>query len=407
MKYVVVLGDGMADLPIKKLNGRTPLEVANIENMDFIASHGKVGLLKTLVEGMPIGSEVANLSILGYSPEKYYPGGRGPLEAPCMGVKLKDKEIAIRTNFVNVEQGILKHYSAGEISTDEGKILCEELNRKLGNEEIKFYQGKEYRGLLVLKNSQYSEKAKCWPPHEINDKKIEDYLPKALNKKAEKTTELLRELTLESEKILSQHPINKKRISHGKEPANMLWFWGIGRYKEMPNFREKFKINGALISAVTLLKGIGLSIGLSVPEVPGATANLSTNYEGKVDCALKELKQNDFVYIHVKAPDDLSHNGDFENKIKAIELIDKRIIGGILNSLTGENFRIAILPDHTTSTELRKHTLDPVPFAIYSPEEKSDSVKEYNEKAARQGYYGLQNGTDFMKILLKNGNKKH
>lgn len=400
MKYIVIVADGMADLPLKELNYKTPLEVASTPNMDFLASNGRVGLLKTLSGNMPKTSEIANLSILGYSPKKYFPNGRGPLEAHAIDLKLKNGEIVIRTNFVNVENGILVHYSAGNISTKEGKILIDALNKNFSNEKLKFYQGEGYRGVLILRK-KYSEKVKCWPPHEIINKKVDDYLPKALTKSAKKTEKILRELTLKSEKILSEHWINKKRVKEGKLKANMVWFWGIGKYRRMPSFEEKFKINGALISSVPLLKGIAKAIKLSVPTVPRANASLDTNYEGKADFALKELKRKGFVYLHLKAPDDLSHNGDFKGKIKAIEFIDKRVIGRILNKIKFKNFKIAVLADHTTSTELRKHTLDPVPFLIYSSKKKvKNNIEKYCERTAKK--YGLIKAKNFMKIFLEN-----
>lgn len=402
MKYIVIVADGMADLSLKELNYKTPLEVASTPNMDFLAKNGKVGLLKTLSNDMPKSSEIANLSILGYSPKKYFPNGRGPLEAKAIDLKLKNGEIAIRTNFVNVKNGILKHYSAGNITTKEGKILIDALNKNFSNENLKFYQGEGYRGILIIRK-RYSERVKCWPPHEIIGKKVNNYLPEALNKSAKKTEKILRELILKSEKILSKHWINKKRSENGKLKANMVWFWGVGKYRKMPSFEEKFKIKGSLISAVSLLRGIAKAINLSVPIVKNANASLNTNYEGKADFALKELERGDFVYLHIKAPDDLSHNGDFKDKIKAIEFIDEKVVGRILKKIKFENFKIAILADHTTSTKLRRHTLDPVPFLIYSSKEKSiERIDKYSERAARKGSYGLKKGTEFMKILLKN-----
>ncbi|RLG10482.1 cofactor-independent phosphoglycerate mutase [Candidatus Pacearchaeota archaeon] len=413
MKYIVIVGDGMSDLPIKELNGKTPLEVANTKWMDFIAKEGKVGLLKTLMKGMPYSSETANLSILGYDPRKYYLGGRGPFEAKSLGINLKGNEIVIRINFITVENGILKHYSAENISTKESKILINELNKKFGiKNELKFYPGVGYRGVLILKNpiknpNKYSEKLKFWPPHELKGKEIKRYFPKPLEKNAEKTAEILNEIIINSQKILSKSKVNKRRIQKGNLPANMIWFWSAGKYREIPKFKDKFKISGAIISAVSLIKGIGKAIGLSVIDVPNATASFDTNYKGKAEYALNALKDDDFVYIHVKAPDDLSHDGDVKRKIKAIELIDKEIVGRIIKKMQNlkYNFKIAILSDHTTSTQTGKHTPDPVPFAIYSSLNKNrrDLVKEFNENSATHGSYGLKQGTEFMKILLKNG----
>jgi 2,3-bisphosphoglycerate-independent phosphoglycerate mutase len=421
MKYIVVIGDGMADEQLEILNGRTPMEIADTKWMDFIAKGGKVGLLQTLDKKMPLGSEVANLSILGYDPKTHYPGGRGPLEALAMGVKLKEGEIAIRFNFITEREGIMEHYSAGNISTKEAKELVHELNKKLGmkrKEEMRFYPGKGYRGVLVLKNPKnYSEKVKCKAPHEIKKKLLEDNFaqPILLNekssKRSEETANLLNELTLKSKDILPKHMINKKRISEGKLPANMIWFWGPGRYTPIEKFEDKFNISGSLISAVTLLKGIGTAIGLEVIDVPGVNSFFDTNYEGKADYAIKALEKRDFVYLHIKAPDDLSHKRDVERKIKAIERIDKFVVGRLLKKLKSEidDFKISVLPDHATSTKTGEHILDPVPFAIYSSSSSKegekgieiDSVKEYSEKAARKGSYGLVKGHEFMNLLLE------
>jgi len=400
MKYIVVLGDGMSDRPLKKLDGKTPLEVAKKPNMDFIARNGCCGLLKTLSEDMPLGSDIANLSVLGYDPKRYYTGGRGPLEAASMGIKLDKEDIALRCNLITEKNGILKDYSGGHISTEEARELINFVEKKFGTREIEFHPGVGYRHILVLRSNRYSTAIHCNPPHDIVGKKIVDNLVKPLDESGKETSKLLNKLILESKDILKSHPVNLRRKKNGKLIANMLWFWGAGRKLELPKFKERFGLNGALISAVDLLRGIAVYLGLDVIDVPGATGYLDTDYEGKAERAIKSLETRDFVYIHVEAPDEAGHEGNINKKIKAIEDLDKRLIGKILNSLKGRKFTIAVLPDHATPIEVRTHTTDPVPFAIYSTERKGDFVESYSEKSAEKGSYGIKEGTEFMRLLL-------
>lgn len=403
MKYIVVIGDGMSDYPLRQLNGNTPLEKAKTPAMDFIAKNGSSGLLKTVPEGFEPGSDVANLAILGYDPRVYYPGGRGPLEARSLGIKLKDSEVAIRLNLINEDNGRIGDYSSGHISTEEARVLIEELDKRIGTTDIKFYPGRGYRHIVVL-SEKYSEKIICKPPHDIHNRPVSENLPKGKTAEGKGTAEILNELIRKSRNILSEHPVNRKRVREGKLPANLIWPWGAGRNREVPSFRERFNIKGALISGVDLLKGIAVTIGLEVIDVPGATGYLDTNYEGKADYAMKALERNDFVCIHVEAPDEAGHEGMLDSKIEAIENIDRRILARILDGMNGKEFTIGILPDHPTPVSIKTHTSDPVPFAIYSTRKEGDTVDKFTENSAKKGTYGLRNGTEFMNLLLdRNG----
>ncbi|WXG40806.1 MAG: cofactor-independent phosphoglycerate mutase [Candidatus Freyarchaeum deiterrae] len=395
MKYIVIVGDGMADYPLEELNGKTPLQVANKPNMDFIALKGRNGTLRTVPDKMQPGSDVANLSVLGYDPLKYYTG-RGPIEAISLGIKLEENENAFRCNLITLKDGRMEDYSAGHISSEEAKKLIETMNIKLASHSIKFYNGVSYRHILVIINNR-TEKTECTPPHDITDKIIDPYLPRG------KGSEILLELIRKSQEILKNHPINIKRIRDGKAPANSIWPWGQGKKPNLQSFEEKFGVKGAIISAVDLIKGIGLLIGLKVIQVPGATGYYETNYTGKAECALKSLEDGDFVYIHVEAPDEASHAGDIENKIKAIENIDEKIVGKILNKIgnLSNDYKIAILPDHPTPIKIKTHSNDPVPVAIYSNKEKGDEVSKYDESSAKRGSLGLLEGEQFMKLFIK------
>lgn len=398
MKYIIIIGDGMADWPIDELSGKTPLEAAKKPNMDFISRNGKCGLLRTLKEGMPFGSDIANLSILGYEPGKYYSGGRGPIEAASMGLKLSKNDIALRCNLITEEKGIIRDYSGGHISTEEANALIKEINEELGTEDVQFHSGKSYRHILILRG-KFSEKIKCIPPHDIIGQRIDENLVQAEDKEGNYTAELLNKLILKSKEILENHAVNKKRISDGKPPANMIWLWGAGKKPGMPKFMEKFGINGALISAVDLLNGIAVYLGLEIINVPGVTGYTDTNYEGKADAAIDALKKNDLVYVHVEAIDEMGHEGDVKGKVKAIEDLDKRLVGRILDRIGGKDIRIAILTDHATPVKARTHTPEPVPFAVYSRGINGDNLN-YDENSAKKGSYGLMEGIEFMKIFL-------
>jgi 2,3-bisphosphoglycerate-independent phosphoglycerate mutase len=403
MKYIVVLGDGMADRPLKALGGKTCLEKAHKPGMDHIARNGRMGLLRTLRDDMPLGSDIANLSVLGYDPKKYYSGGRGPLEAAAMGISLEDGDIAFRANLITAENGRIKDYSGGHVSSVESAELIAFLNRKIGSEDMRFYPGVSYRNLMVLKksgvlHSDLEEK----PPHDLMDQKIADNLIKAEDENAQGVADRLNDIMTGTQALLSQHPVNKKRIAEKKDPANMLWVWGGGSKPRMPSFREKYGIKGSLISAVDLLRGIAVYAGLEVIDVPGATGYLDTDYSAKAEHALKSLEDNDYVYIHVEAPDEAGHEGRVKEKVKAIEDIDEMIVSRILKEMNGKEYMIAILPDHATPIEARTYTSEPVPFAVYSSggAEKGDGMS-YSEKNAAGGSYGLVEGKDFMDLFIK------
>jgi 2,3-bisphosphoglycerate-independent phosphoglycerate mutase len=401
MKYIVVLGDGMADRPVKELGGQTPLEAARKPGMDFVAREGRCGMLQTLREDMPLGSDIANLSIFGYDPRKYYPGGRGPLEAASLGIKLGPKDIAFRCNLINQKDGRIVDYSGGHISTNEAKKLIRKINKRFGSKEIEFIAGTGYRHIMVLRNANIEYKdLDAIPPHDITGEKIEDNLIKPLSKKAEKTANKLNSIMKESVSFLESEEVNKKRKKEKILSANMLWFWGAGRKVSIPSFKSKYGIDGSIISAVDLLKGIGSFIGLEVIKVPGINGYLDTNYSAKAQYALKALKKKDFVYIHVEAPDEMGHEGKVLEKIKAIEEIDEKIVSKILKELNGTDFTLAILPDHATPLEVRTHTSEAVPYAIYSTKSKGDSVNAYSEKDCLKGSFGLRDGKEFMNLVF-------
>ena len=391
MKYIVLVGDGMADYPIPELGDLTPLAAANIPNMDFIAKHGKCGVAKTLPDNMPAGSDVANLSIMGYNPVQYY-SGRGPLEAASMGVALGNDDIAFRCNLITEKDGTIADYSAGHVSSEEALILIEALDGKLGN-DCKFHAGVSYRHLLVMK---HGEKAQCVPPHDVTGQNVEDCLPRG------EGSELLISLINASKPVLEGHEINIKRRKNGKNAANLIWLWGQGKAPAMPLFKDLFGVSGSIISAVDLLKGIGKYAGLDVINVPGATGYLDTDFGGKAAYALKSLEKHDFVLVHVEAPDEAGHMGNIEAKIKAIENFDEKVVGGMLNELGGfGDFRIMVLPDHPTPISVRTHTREPVPFAVYSSTESADYVDRFNEAAAKEGIFGLVEGHRLMNLLVK------
>ncbi len=388
MKYIVVVGDGMADYPLEELGGKTPLEAADTPNMDFIANKGKGGKLVTIPEGMPTGSDVANLSLLGYDPRKYYTG-RGPLEAVSAGVSLGRDEVAFRCNFITVEEGRIKDFTAGHISSQEGKELIELLNNSSLAGYGRFYSGVSYRNLFIC---SFGAEVEAVPPHDIVGEKIDENLIKNGEK-----AEVLNRIMLESREILEKAKVNQKRIEAGKNPANMIWLWGQGKRPELPSFRELYNLQGAVISAVDLIKGLGIYAGLKAVEVPGATGYYDTNYRNKAEYALKVLEEVDYCYLHVEAPDEAGHEGNLEMKIKAIEAIDKEIVGRLLDSL--DDFKIAVLTDHPTPIEVKTHTNGAVPFAVYREGNKSDEMKAFSEKEAEKGKYGTMKGWEFTEIL--------
>ncbi len=364
-RYVVLLGDGMADRPLKELGGKTPLQAARTINMDKLASQGEAGSVRTIPEGFHPGSDIANLSIMGYDPKRYY-SGRAPLEAASMDIRLKDNDVAYRCNLVTLKfskdkkNAVMEDYSAGHIETEEARILINDLNGYLNKDDISFYPGVSYRHLMLWKAGEV--KAECIPPHDITGKEIGDYLPVGSGE------EVLKELMIKSADFLHAHPINKERINRGLRPANSIWLWGQGKRPTMPTFKEKYGIEGALISAVDLTKGIGIYAGFRIINVIGATGYLDTNYTGKAEAAIEALNDVDFVYLHVEAPDEAGHSGNYKDKIKAIEDFDGLVVGHVMKGLEGrfKDYRVLLLPDHATPIKVKTHTDEPVPFVIYN-----------------------------------------
>lgn len=379
MKYIVILGDGMADEPIAELGDRTPLEYAKTPAMDALAGQGELGLSKTVPASMKPGSDVANLAVLGYDPEKNY-SGRSPLEALSVGVKMEDDDVVFRCNIVTLteeepyeEKTILDH-SAGEISTEEADVLMEAVREHFNSEKFQFYTGTSYRHITVWKQGTVLPMEQ---PHDHLGEKIGQYLPKEA---------VFRQMMEKSFDFLNDHPINQKRAAEGKNKANSLWFWGAGTKPALSNFKEKTGLNGAMISAVDLLKGIAVGTGMRVIEVPGANGSLHTNYEGKANAAVKAVLEegSDFVYVHVEAPDEMGHQGSVPNKIQAIEFLDSRVVAPIVEAMnaSGEDYRLLVMPDHPTPIRCRTHTSDPVPYILYDSTRQRKALAHYSEKEA-------------------------
>lgn len=389
MKYALILGDGMADYPIPALNGKTPLAVADKPYMNLLAETGEIGLVKTVPDGYKPGSDVANLGALGYDATKCYTG-RSPLEALSIGIDMKSDDVAVRTNLVTLgdeadfADKTMVDYSAGEITTDEARELIEFLQEKLGNDKYSFHAGVSYRHCLIIAHG--SVNMQLTPPHDISGKKIGAYLP------AGDGSGELAELIRRSNELLSSHPVNLARKAAGKHPANSIWFWGQGTRPALENFRERYGLSGGMVSAVDLLKGIAIGAGMKSVDVEGATGTLSTNFEGKAKAATELLDNGcDFVFVHLEAPDECGHQGDLEGKIKAIELVDKKILGPVYEHLkaSGEDFAIMVMPDHFTPVSILTHSREPVPYLMYSSKRALSAGGDYNEKAAAESgiYY--------------------
>jgi 2,3-bisphosphoglycerate-independent phosphoglycerate mutase len=396
MKYIVLVGDGMADYPIKELGERTPLEAARTPNMDFIAQHGRLGRVKTIPDRMSPASDVANLSILGYDPQKFYTG-RGPLEAANLGVDLEEDDVAYRCNLVTVAGDTLIDYSAGHISSKEAQILIKFIDQNLGTNRIKFYPGISYRHLMLVKrgSEQKLEDLKCKPPHDITGQSISKNLPRGDN------ADVLIRLMEDSRRILEKHEINLVRVDLKENPANMIWLWGQGKKPAMPKFQDQYGLQGSIISAVDLLKGLGKILGLEVVNVPGATGYYDTDYEGKAKAALKALKKNDFVFVHVEAPDEAGHNGDLREKITAIERFDQLVVGTILEAFKGKgDFRILVLPDHPTPLSVKTHTPEPVVFGIFGQGIIARGFLNYSEKEAEKSDLYFKNGYELLGYFI-------
>lgn len=401
MKHLIILGDGMADWAVPSLGNKTLLQYADTPYMDRLAKMGKTGMLKTVADGFHPGSEVANMSVMGYDLPTVYEG-RGVLEAASIGVDLQPDDMAMRCNLVCVEGELLKNHSAGHISTEEADVLIKYLEEKLGNDKVHFYTGVQYRHLLVIKGGD--KHVACVPPHDVPLKPFRPNLVKALRPEAEETAALLNDLILKSQELLANHPLNLKRVAEGKDPANSIWPWSPGYRPKMEPLSNKYPSikKGSVITAVDLIRGIGHYAGLRCIDVEGATGLYNTNYEGKAQAAIEALKTDDFVYLHIEASDEAGHEGDVPLKLKTIEYLDRRAVGPIYEAVKDwdEPVAIAVLPDHPTPCELRTHTAEPIPFLIYYPGIEPDNVSTYDEVACQKGEYGLLDKDEFMNLFM-------
>ena len=402
MKHIIILGDGMADWPSASLGNKTLLQHSHTPYMDLLARKGRTGRLITVADGFHPGSEVANMSVMGYDLPKVYEG-RGPLEAASIGVELQPGDMAMRCNIVCIEGEILKNHSAGHISTEDADVLVKYLQEHLGNERVQFHTGVQYRHLLVIKGG--NKQIDCTPPHDVPLHPFRPLMVKAEAPEAQETADLINDLILKSQELLKNHPLNLKRMAEGKDPANSIWPWSPGYRPQMeslsvmyPNIKK-----GSVISAVDLINGIGVYAGLRRISVEGATGLYDTNYENKVSAALEALKTDDLVYLHIEASDEAGHEGNFELKQLTIENLDKRAVGPIYEAVKDweEPVAIAVLPDHPTPCELRTHTAEPVPFLIYYPGIEPDSVQTFDEVACAEGIYGVMKENEFMNEFMK------
>ena len=402
MKYLVVLCDGMADTKTEKLGGKTPMELAKKPSIDELAKTAECGLCRTVAAGLKPGSDVANLSVLGYDPAVCY-SGRSPLEAASIGVDLKDTDVALRCNLVtlsdeeNYADKTMVDYCADDISTAEAAEIIKTVQEHFGNEVYTFYSGVSYRHCLVVENGT-TELGNMTPPHDISGRVIGEYLSTA------DTAKSLISLMEKSYALLKDHPVNKARIARGKRPANSIWLWGEGRRPVLANFKEKNGVSGGIVSAVDLLKGIGICAGMATPEVTGATGYIDTNFEGKTEAAINLFKDGcDLAYVHIEAPDECGHRGEAENKIKAIEIIDNKVVAPIVSYLraTGEDFRVLIMPDHPTPLDTKTHSSEPVPFLIYDSSKNMGGVDCFTEAAATATGLFIEHGPSIMDRLLQ------
>lgn len=400
MKYIVLVGDGMADDPRPELDNKTPLQFARTPNMDMLASRGETGLVKTVPEGYPPGSDVANLSVMGYAPQQYYTG-RSPLEAVSMGVNLADNDVAFRCNLVTLSNDTeysdkqMIDYSAGEITSEEARELILAVESQLSGGDRHFYPGISYRHLMVW--SDGPEHPELTPPHDISGRQVAEYLPRG------RGGEGLLNLMRQSNSMLNNHPVNLARRKKKQHPGNSVWLWGQGKKPALPLFRDLYGLEGAVVSAVDLIMGIGICAGLKVLKVPGATGNIHTNFRGKAEAALEALQRRaDFVYLHVEAPDEAGHQGDTETKVRAIEEIDRQVLGTLLEGLASiGDYKILLLPDHPTPLNIRTHTSEPVPYAIMSSTGNAASGIGYSEEGAASTGTHVPDGPALMRKFLR------
>lgn len=399
MKYIVLVGDGMGDFPLKELSGRTPLEVATTPGMDFLAQHGEMGLVQTIPQGMSPGSDVANMSLMGYPPQEKYTG-RGPIEAASLNIPMRPEDVAFRCNLVTLKKVdnnlIMEDYSAGHISTEEARILIEDLNRELSTDKLELFCGKSYRHILLWRGGP--EGLRTFPPHDLIGKNIYNAWL------AYKEEPMLRDFLIRAIKILEKHPVNQRRVQENKPPANALWPWGQGRIPLLEPFSEKWGLSGAVVAAVDLIKGLGVLAGLEIIEVEGATGYLDTNYEGKALAAIEALKKHDFVFLHVEAPDEAAHQGSIDLKIKAIQDFDRYVVRTILEEAAANfsEYRILVATDHLTPIPLRTHSSKPVPFVIFDSRDEDIKRSEgFSERAAQGSGLVIPDGQTLMIRFLQ------
>lgn len=400
-KYVVLLCDGMADYPVEELGNKTPMGASHTPNMDRLAEKSTIGLVKSVADGLKPGSDVANLSILGYDPAVYY-SGRSPLEAGSIGIDMKPSDVSFRCNLVTLsdeesyEDKTILDYCADDISTEEAKVLIDYLAQHFNSDEFQLYSGVSYRHCLIWNNGTL-DVGTLTPPHDITGKPIKEYIPNSPN------AAKLYDMMVKSYALLKDHPVNKAREAAGKRPANSMWFWGEGVRKALMPFEEKYKLKGSMISAVNLLKGIGKFSGMNVVDVPGATGYIDTNFDGKAQACISELsKGQDFVYIHVEAPDECGHRHEIENKKRSLELIDEKILGPVLEALEQyDDYKVLICPDHATPLSLKTHTNDPIPFMMYHKAEEVKGQPEFTEETAKASGLFVDKGHTLMQMFFE------
>lgn len=417
MKYIVIIGDGMADLPLLELGGKTILQSAHKPNMNYLVKNGRTGLAVTVPDGYAPGSDVANMSIFGYDPAEFYTG-RSPLEALSMGVKLSGNDLAFRTNLITIgnadgtvgadgpalNDAYIIDYSGGHISSEEAEELISAVEKELGTDQFRFYPGISYRHLLVAQEN-FGKECRFTPPHDVTGQKASDCLPTGLGDAAsEKAARVYIDMMAASYDILKNHPVNLKRVSEGKLPANCIWLWGQGNAPRFDSFQNLHGKTGAVISAVDLLKGIGICAGLDVIDVEGATGFLDTNYKGKADAAIEALRTKDFVFVHIEAPDECGHIGDYKKKLQAVEDLDAKIVGPLLEYARSSNepCRILVMPDHPTPVSLKTHTNAPIPFALYDTRENEiDGAEVFDEESAKGGSFNIVYAPDLISVMLE------